>query len=93
MAVTAVPRVLQVFEYLTTDLKKYMDRSGKGPNYPLPKTTIKVTKSVVYAANTANIRCPVDRICSGSMCCANLALPVLLLSHFHLVLLSAAAAD
>lgn len=32
----------QVFEYLTTDLKKYMDRSGKGPNFPLPKTTIKV---------------------------------------------------
>jgi hypothetical protein len=33
---------LQVFEYLTTDLKKYMDRNGKGPNFPLPKTTIKV---------------------------------------------------
>jgi hypothetical protein len=32
----------QVFEYLTTDLKKYMDRSGKGPNFPLPKATIKV---------------------------------------------------
>jgi hypothetical protein len=32
----------QVFEYLTTDLKKYMDRNGKGPNFPLPKTTIKV---------------------------------------------------
>lgn len=31
-----------MFEYLTTDLKKYMDRSGKGPNFPLPKTTIKV---------------------------------------------------
>lgn len=33
---------VQVFEYLTTDLKKYMDRNGKGPNYPLPKQTIKV---------------------------------------------------
>lgn len=33
---------VQVFEYLTTDLKKYMDRNGKGPNYPLPKPTIKV---------------------------------------------------
>jgi hypothetical protein len=31
-----------VFEYLTTDLKKYMDRSGKGPNFPLQKTVIKV---------------------------------------------------
>lgn len=34
--------VLQVFEYLTTDLKKYMDRTGKGPSFPLPKPTIKV---------------------------------------------------
>lgn len=32
----------QVFEYLTTDLKKYMDRNGKGPNFPLQKTVIKV---------------------------------------------------
>jgi hypothetical protein len=36
---------LQVFEYLTTDLKKYMDRNGKGPNFPLPKTTIKVRQT------------------------------------------------
>jgi hypothetical protein len=46
----AVPLLLltqQVFEYLTTDLKKYMDRNGKGPNYPLPKPTIKVTVVVV----------------------------------------------
>eukprot|EP00879_Flechtneria_rotunda_P028061 GHRR01030139.1.p1 GENE.GHRR01030139.1~~GHRR01030139.1.p1 ORF type:complete len:246 (+),score=81.53 GHRR01030139.1:255-992(+) len=39
------PCLYLVFEYLTTDLKKYMDRNGKGPNYPLPKTTI---KSMVY---------------------------------------------
>ncbi len=31
-----------MFEYLTTDLKKYMDRNGKGPAHPLPKTVIKV---------------------------------------------------
>lgn len=35
-------RHVQVFEYLTTDLKKYMDRTGKGPNFPLPKPVIKV---------------------------------------------------
>lgn len=32
----------QVFEYLTTDLKRYMDRNGKGPAYPLPTQTVKV---------------------------------------------------
>jgi len=36
------PGDMQVFEYLTTDLKKYMDRNGKGPNFPLTKPTIKV---------------------------------------------------
>lgn len=34
---------LQVFEYLSTDLKKYMDRTGKGANgTPVPKKLIKV---------------------------------------------------
>lgn len=33
---------LQVFEYLSTDLKKFMDRNGKGPNYPLNPKLIKV---------------------------------------------------
>ncbi len=32
----------QVFEYLQTDLKKWMDKSGKGPAYPLPLGTVKV---------------------------------------------------
>ena len=32
----------QVFEYLTTDLKRYMDRNGKGPAYPLATQTVKV---------------------------------------------------
>eukprot|EP00955_Chlamydomonas_euryale_P101818 365376-Chlamydomonas_euryale.AAC.5 len=31
----------QVFEYLSTDLKKWMDRGGKGPAYPLPLGTVK----------------------------------------------------
>ena len=34
--------VLQVFEYLSTDLKKFMDRKGKGPNFPLDPMLIKV---------------------------------------------------
>jgi cyclin-dependent kinase len=33
-----------VFEYLTTDLKRYMDRNGKGPAYPLPVPTVKVRR-------------------------------------------------
>eukprot|EP00951_Prasinocladus_malaysianus_P040628 scaffold469086_cov42-Prasinocladus_malaysianus.AAC.1 len=35
------PILYLVFEYLTTDLKKFMDRNGKGPAYPLPKHIIK----------------------------------------------------
>jgi len=35
------PVLYLVFEYLTTDLKKYMDRTGKGPTHPLPKPLIK----------------------------------------------------
>ncbi len=33
---------LQVFEYLSTDLKKYMDRNGRGPAHPLPTELVKV---------------------------------------------------
>jgi len=33
-----------VFEYLTTDLKRYMDRNGKGPAYPLSTPTVKVRR-------------------------------------------------
>ena len=33
---------LQVFEYCTTDLKKFMDRTGKGPTNPLPASLVKV---------------------------------------------------
>lgn len=39
---------MQVFEYLTTDLKKYMDRNGKGPNFPLTKPVIKVRACVQH---------------------------------------------
>lgn len=34
---------LQVFEFLSTDLKKYMDRNGKGPAHPLPADMVKVS--------------------------------------------------
>ena len=40
----------QVFEYLSTDLKKWMDKSGKGPAFPLALGTVKVT-----AAATASV--------------------------------------
>jgi len=35
------PCLYLVFEYLDTDLKKWMDRNGKGPAHPLPKHIIK----------------------------------------------------
>jgi hypothetical protein len=43
--------VVQVFEYLDTDLKKYMDRTGRGPSNPLPKETVRVS------ATELNILC------------------------------------
>ena len=36
---------VQVFEYLSTDLKKFMDRNGKGPSHPLDPKLIKVALS------------------------------------------------
>lgn len=39
------PCLYLVFEYLTTDLKKYMDRNGKGPANPLDPVLI---KSMMY---------------------------------------------
>lgn len=33
---------LQVFEYLDTDLKKFMDLTGRGPSNPLPKNVVQV---------------------------------------------------
>jgi cyclin-dependent kinase len=35
------PVLYLVFEYLTTDLKKYMDRLGRGPQFPMKRTEIK----------------------------------------------------
>ena len=32
----------QVFEYLDTDLKKFMDLTGRGPTNPLPKSLVQV---------------------------------------------------
>ena len=36
------PCLYLVFEYLSTDLKKYMDRNGKGPAHPLDPMLVKV---------------------------------------------------
>lgn len=36
------PCLYLVFEYLSTDLKKYMDRNGKGPAHPLRPELVKV---------------------------------------------------
>lgn len=38
------PCLYLVFEYLSTDLKKYMDRIGKGPAHPLPLEIVKVSR-------------------------------------------------
>eukprot|EP00959_Pyramimonas_sp_CCMP1952_P267358 5590096-Pyramimonas_sp.AAC.1 len=35
------PILYLVFEYLDTDLKKYMDKTGRGPSNPLPKETVR----------------------------------------------------
>ena len=50
--------VLQVFEYCTTDLKKYMDRTGKGPSNPLPKQRIKVSPCFHVYPSTKRVRDP-----------------------------------
>ena len=34
--------LVQVFEYLDTDLKRFMDKNGKGPKFPLAPKLIKV---------------------------------------------------
>ena len=39
------PCLYLVFEYLSTDLKKFMDRNGKGPANPLPTELVKVSCS------------------------------------------------
>lgn len=39
------PILYLVFEYMTTDLKRWMDKNGRGPNYPLSK---EIVKSMTY---------------------------------------------
>ena len=41
--------LLQVFEYLSTDLKKFMDRTGKGNANPMPPMLIKVSVQVTQS--------------------------------------------
>jgi cyclin-dependent kinase len=36
------PCLYLVFEYLTTDLKKYMDRNGRGSSYPLDPSIVQI---------------------------------------------------
>jgi hypothetical protein len=46
--------VQQVFEYLTTDLKKFMDSTGKGPKSPpMPTMQVKVRVHHVYSMSDA----------------------------------------
>lgn len=45
----------QVFEYLSTDLKKWMDKTGKGPAHPLPKSVVKVRGLVLGATPSATV--------------------------------------
>ena len=35
------PILYLVFEFLDTDLKKFMDKNGRGPSHPLPKDLVK----------------------------------------------------
>mmetsp|Transcript_24005 Transcript_24005/g.61573 ORF Transcript_24005/g.61573 Transcript_24005/m.61573 type:complete len:315 (-) Transcript_24005:295-1239(-) len=48
------PILYLVFEYLSTDLKKYMDRNGKGPANPLPRH---IVKSFVYQLIKGTAHC------------------------------------
>lgn len=48
--------LLQVFEYLSTDLKKFMDRTGKGNANPMPPKLIKVTVQVNVFVAAAVLR-------------------------------------
>lgn len=50
----------QVFEYINTDMKKWMDRHGKGPAHPLPKAHIKVGTWV----------CPATKLMHACVCMA-----------------------
>ena len=36
---------MQVFEFLSTDLKKFMDKTGRGPTSRLPTAMVKVSLS------------------------------------------------
>lgn len=54
---------IQVFEYCTTDLKKFMDRTGKGPSNPLPKELIKASTShdmTLLSTSTNKLKTPIQ---------------------------------
>ena len=57
----------QVFEYLSTDLKKYMDRNGKGPSNPMHPDVIKVwspRKPGSCAVQMSNASCCAHGACA-----------------------------
>lgn len=60
--------VVQVFEYLNTDLKRYMDRTGKGPNStPLPQNLIKVQISWITLFDTNKTSARTDFPCIAEL--------------------------
>lgn len=53
----------QVFEYLTTDLKKFMDSTGKGPkSAPMPVMQVKVRPASGHPFATHGAGCEVARL-------------------------------
>ena len=50
-----------VFEYLDTDLKKYMDTHGQGPGQPIDLATVKVSSAVYIVTNAQRERVSITR--------------------------------
>ena len=46
------PALAQVFEYLDTDLKKFMDLTGRGSANPLPPATVQARRAARAGALT-----------------------------------------
>jgi len=68
------PCLYLVFEYLSTDLKKFMDRNGKGPAHPLPPELVKVRAGLSHSCWQAEIaglggQCRATWDASAEGCC------------------------
>lgn len=102
-ALTAMLSFAQVFEYLQMDLKKWMDKGGKGPGFPLPLGTIKVRSSSLsgasYPVHTAGM--PWPRQVGACAACACLLAAMLLMPikgpafqpHAHILKPAASTAE